>query len=76
MTRMGHAILWSVTVRAQLKRYIEDHPTLSQRQVAIALGMAPQYLGSLLNEDSDTVPTKLAEVIRHLGLEMLLREKK
>lgn len=64
-----------MTVRSQLKRYIEDHPELSQRQIAIALDMAPQYLSALLNEGSDTVPLKLAQVIDHLGLELQLVEK-
>lgn len=59
------------TIREQVKQHIEASDT-SQRQIALSLGLAPQYISAILNGPSESVPKSLIEVIRHLGLQLTL----
>ena len=63
-----------MTVREQIKQKLEERG-LSQRQVARALGMAPQYMSELLNMDSETVPERLVGVLDYLGLELAVVDR-
>jgi hypothetical protein len=61
-------------IRAVIKGELE-RLNKSQRQLAIDLDMAPQYLGEMLNAQTSNVPKRWQQVFDALGLELVVQPK-
>jgi hypothetical protein len=61
-------------IRTVVKGELEQQKK-SQRQLAIDLDMAPQYLGEMLNAQTSNVPKRWQQVFDALGLALVVQPK-